>query len=441
MARFACVALAAWSWLICPVLAQEDPGDGDAVPAARAPEKSGSMAPQAPGLAPAEKDDIDAAYDYIRILTEAMIQIKKRYVTEKTYKEIIYGAMYGMLSGLDPHSSFMDSDEYAEIKDDTEGSFSGIGAHVGSKNGVLTIIAPIEDTPAFRAGLQSGDAVTEIDGVKTASLSLEDAIKRLRGPKGTQVTLTIQREGSDERKKVEIVRDEILVPSVKGARMLRDGIGYVRITQFTAQTVGSLQAALDGLMRTNLTALVLDLRSNPGGLLETAIEVSEKFLPESALIVSTQGRASDRIEAHAAGAVHLTGFPMAVLVNAGSASASEIVAGALQDHKRAFLVGDTSFGKGSVQSLIPIGSDRKIALRLTVAYYYTPSGRLIHEKGLEPDIPVYVSAEEWRKVQTRRAHVENPDLFTATDKKTYEDVEDRVLERAVDVLQAIRAFK
>jgi carboxyl-terminal processing protease len=408
-------------------------------PKARVPEQP---APPAE-LTQEEKDDLDAAYNYLQTLTEAMLQIKKRYVEEKTYKQIIYGALHGMLEGLDPHSAFMDQQQYTEMQDDTAGKFSGVGIHLGVKNGALIVIAPIEDSPGFRAGLQSGDFILEVNGEKTSQMTIEEAIKKMRGAKGTKVTLKIQSLGSDEPRKVEIVRDEIVVPNVKGTRILRNGIGYVRITQFEATTADSLQQALDELNRNHMTALVLDLRSNPGGLLVSAIDVAQKFLKEGDLIVATQGRkgTADRVENHAAGPVHYRGFPIAVLVNGGSASASEIVAGALQDHKRAFLVGDTTFGKGSVQSLIPLGTDRKTALRLTVAYYYTPSGRLIHEKGLDPDVPVYVSPEEWRKVQIRRAHLEEPKLFTETELKQYSDVEDQVLNRAADLLQAIRLLK
>jgi carboxyl-terminal processing protease len=422
--------------------ADEQNPPAEKMPALKEPEK---VEPKAPAVAvePAERDDIDAAYNCIQLLTESMLQVKKRYVDEKTYKQIVYGALHGMLAGLDPHSAFMEPEQYTEIQDDTAGKFSGIGLQLGVKNGFLMVIAPIEDTPGFRAGLQAGDYILEIDGQKTQQMTMEDAIKKMRGEKGSRVTLTIQPTDSEDRKRVEIVRDEIVVPNVKGARILRDGIGYIRLTVFAATTADSLQKGLDELMATNMTALVLDLRNNPGGLLASAIDVAQKFLKEDDLIVATQGRrgVADRVENRAMGNVHLTKIPIAILVNGGSASASEIVAGALQDHKRAVLVGSTTFGKGSVQSLIPLGTDHKTALRLTVAYYYTPSGRLIHEKGLDPDVPVDVPPQAWRRVQIHRAHLENPALFSDEEKKQYADADDEALERAMDILQAIRKFK
>lgn len=428
--------------VLTPALAAEKDASDEKLPALKESDKV-EPKPPAEEAKPAELDDIDAAYNYLQLLTESMIQVKKRYVDEKTYKEIVYGALHGMLAGLDPHSSFMEPEQYTEIQDDTAGKFGGVGLQLGVKNGLLMIIAPIEDTPGFRAGLQAGDYILEIDGQKTQQMTMEEAIKKMRGDKGTRVTLTIQPADSEDRKRVEIVRDEILVPNVKGIRMLRDGIGYIRLTVFAATTADSLQKGLDELIATNMTALVLDLRNNPGGLLTSAIEVAQKFLREDDLIVATQGRRgiADRIENRAMGNVHLTKIPIAILVNGGSASASEIVAGALQDHKRAVLVGSTTFGKGSVQSLIPLGTDRKTALRLTVAYYYTPSGRLIHEKGLDPDVPVDVPPQVWRRVQIHRAHLENPALFTDEEKKQYADAEDEALDRAMDILQAIRKFK
>jgi len=351
--------------------------------------------------------------------------------------------MHGMLQALDPHSAFLEEPEYKEMQDDTSGKFSGIGIHIGAKNGLLTVIAPIEDTPAFRAGLQSGDFIEEIDGTKTVGLALRDAIRKMRGEKGSKVVLTIRRQGEEGARKVEIIRDDISVPSVKGTRIIADGVGYIRVTQFAQPTAAKLQEAVTNLLATNMTALVLDLRSNPGGLLTSAIDVGSLFLEKGGLIVTTRGRAGvqDEVRSVAGGAVHGTGFPMVVLVNGGSASASEIVAGALQDHRRAVLIGDTTFGKASVQSLLPMESAPKCAIRLTVAHYYTPSGRQIHDKGIDPDIPVYVTPEEWRKVQIRRAHIENPEIFSAEEKKTVEDAVDRPLQRAVDLLRALRIFK
>jgi len=406
-------------------------------------------APQAAAVEEINKsgeNDRDAAYNEVELLTEAMLHIRKSYVEEKTYKQIVRGALQGMLQALDQHSSFLDSQAFKDIQDETSGTYSGIGIHIGLKDGVLTVIAPIEDTPAFRAGLQSGDRIIQINAEKTAGMELKDAVKRLKGKKGTEVTITILSPNEDKPREVKIVRDDIEVPSVKSANIERDGVGYVRITQFTTPTADALQEALDKLTAKGMNALVLDLRGNPGGLLTSAVDVAQKFLKRGQLIVTTKGREGvfDKIESRAWGDHHYTDFPMAILVNGGSASASEIVAGALHDQKRAVLVGDTTFGKGSVQTIIQLRtdkSDKQSALRLTTALYYTPSGKQIHDKGIEPDVPVPVGPEEWRKLVMKRAQMENPHQYNDEQKKPYNDVVDRQLERAIDLLQAIKIFK
>jgi carboxyl-terminal processing protease len=392
-------------------------------------------------LTPAEEHA--QAYDEVELLTEVMLLIKKDYVDEKTYKQIMNGALHGMLQALDPHSAFMEPDAYKDIQEETTGRFSGIGITIGVKDGILTVIAPIEDTPAFRAGLQSGDKILQINGEKTTSMEIKDAVKRLKGPKGTEVTVTILGISDEKPREVKMIRDDIELPVIKGTRIIKDGIGYIRITQFTDPTGQLLQEALDKLSTNGINALVLDLRGNPGGLLRSAIEVAQKFLERGQLIVTTKGREGvyDKVEARAAGDRHYTDFPIAVLVNGGSASASEIVAGALHDHKRAVLVGDTTFGKGSVQTILPLKSATNTAIRLTMALYYTPSGNQINDKGIEPDVPVPVTGEEWRKVQIKRAQIENPAEFTDEEKKQYADVVDRQLERAIDLLQALKIFK
>jgi carboxyl-terminal processing protease len=392
---------------------------------------------------PAKKSERDEAYEQMELLTEIMMHVRKLYVQDKSYKDITAGALHGMLQSLDPHSDFMEEEAFRNMQDDTIGKFSGIGIEIGQRDGLLTVIAPIEDTPAYRAGLQARDRILAIDGTKTMNMSMNDAVKKLRGEKGSKVTITIGRQGEDEPRDVDIVRDDIEVPSVKGVRILKDGIGYIRITQFAAPTAVSVQEALDKLTDQGMTSLILDMRQNPGGLLKSAIEIAEQFLKKDDLIVTTRGRpgVSEAIENRAAGTRHLTDLPMAILVNGGSASAAEIVAGALQDHKRAMLIGETTYGKGSVQSVIPLRPNGKAAIRLTTAHYYTPSGRLIHEKGIEPDVPVHILPQDWYKVQVRRAHVESPDLFTAEEKKPYLDVVDSQLQRAMDLLQAVKVFK
>ena len=421
-----------------PAVEQDDLGTGDA--AARA--KPSVPTNQTAYVDPAKVADDASAYPQIELLTEALLDVRKFYVDEKTYKEITLGAIHGMLQSLDPHSSFMEAEEYTEMQDDTSGKFSGIGVHIGVQDGMLTVISPIEDTPGFRAGLQAGDRILEIDGFKTADMTLREAVKHMRGDKGTKVTISVQGVEDPEPRTIEIVRDDIMVPSVKGAAILRDGIGYIRITQFAKPTAEALQVGLNKLQAEGMSALVLDLRNNPGGLLNSAVEVAEKFLKKGEVIVTTRGRpkVQDEIVAKAGGDVHLTKFPMVVLINNGSASASEIVAGALKDHRRAVLLGSRSFGKGSVQSVIPLMADESMAVRLTVAYYYTPSGALIHGIGIPPDIEVQLSPEAWRRVLIRRAAEENPEAFTAEQKREHADAVDVQLERALDLLQAIKIF-
>ena len=389
------------------------------------------------------KDEKKDAYDQIELLAEVMLHIRKHYVEEKSYQDIVYGALHGMLQGLDTHSGFLEPAAYSDMQDDTQGHFSGIGIHIGMRDGLLTVIAPIEDTPAFRAGLMSGDRIIEVDGDRTQGWTLREAVSRLRGPRGVVVAITIRREGEEDPIEVDIVRDDIEVPSVKGARMLTDRVGYVRVTQFSATTPDALQRALDELLAQNMDALILDLRNDPGGLLRSAVEVAEKFLEADKLIVTTRGREGvrDDFEARAGGRWRNVDFLMAVLVNPGSASASEIVAGALQDHKRAILVGDTTFGKASVQSVIRLRHDGEAAIRLTTAHYYTPNGREIHERGLDPDIRVYVPPSEWRRVLVRRAHLESPELFNEQDIAEYADADDAQLRRAVEVLEGILVFQ
>ena len=382
----------------------------------------------------------DSAYETISLFTKVVEQIRQHYVDQdKTkYKDLIYGALNGMLQSLDPHSQFMDPEMYSDMKDDTTGHFGGLGIVISIKDAVLTIVAPMEDTPGFKAGLMSGDKIIEIDGKSTEGLSLQEAVKKLRGDPGTKVTIKILRPKNRDIKDVELVRAVINVPSVKDARILEDGIGYVRIVQFNEPTANALQESLDKLSGEGMQALILDLRNNPGGLLTSAVEVSQKFLRRGDLIVFTLGRNEKQQQVfRAKGRYRFGDLPMVVLVNGGSASASEIVAGALQDHKRAMLIGEKTFGKGSVQSVLPL--DDGAAIRLTTAKYYTPSKRVIHEKGIEPDIVVPMNPDDWRKLLIKRSRPEN-----AEPEEGEEDVSgvvDIQLERAVDVLKGIMIFE
>ncbi len=327
-------------------------------------------------------------YESIELFTDVLSIVKKSYVEEVDTKKLIYGAINGMLASLDPHSSFMPPETYKEMKIDTKGTFGGLGIEISVKDGILTVISPIEDTPAFKAGIKSGDQILKIDDKYTKDLSLMDAVKRMRGQKGSKVTLTINREGFEKPKEFPLVRDIIQVKSVK-FKSLDDGFGYIRVAQFQEKTDEDLGKALQSLRKDNgsLKGLVLDLRNDPGGLLDQAVRVAEHFISEGELIVYTEGREKDsKMKFTSRKGAKEPNYPIVVLINSGSASASEIVAGALQDHKRAVVMGTQSFGKGSVQTIIPLSDNS--GLRLTTARYFTPSGRSIQAKGITPDIIV-----------------------------------------------------
>lgn len=328
-------------------------------------------------------------YESIELFTDVMAIIKKSYVEEVDTKKLVYGAINGMLSSLDPHSSFMPPDTYKEMKIDTKGAFGGLGIEISIKDGVLTVISPIEDTPAFKAGIKAGDMILKIDDKFSKDLNINDAVKRMRGPKGSKVILTIMREGFEKPKEFPIVRDIIQVKSVR-FHLMDGGYGYVRIAQFQEKTDDDLSKALKTMKeeyKGELKGLVLDMRNDPGGLLDQAVKVAEHFVPEGQMIVYTEGREKDsKMQFTAKKGGKEPNFPIVVLINGGSASASEIVAGALQDHKRAIIMGTQSFGKGSVQTIIPLSDDS--GLRLTTARYYTPKGRSIQAKGITPDITV-----------------------------------------------------
>jgi len=338
------------------------------------------------GTVASKGTDSGATYEQLKLFTEVLSIVQSQYVDDVGAKDLIYSAIKGTLRGLDPHSSFLDPESYREMHVETSGSFGGLGIAITLRDDLLTIVAPIEGTPAYRAGLQPGDRIIKIDGLATKDMQLSDAVKRMRGKPGTKVVIGIIREGWTEPKDVEIVREQIRVQSVR-SHEFPDGVGYVRLRQFQEQTGHDLEVALEGLQKQGMKALILDLRNNPGGLLTAAVEVTEKFVHDGQLVVYTEGRVRNqnmRFSAHARHA--LDGIPMVVLVNHGSASASEIVAGALQDYGRAVLVGTQTFGKGSVQTIIPLSDGS--GLRLTTAKYFTPKGRSIHGKGITPDIVV-----------------------------------------------------
>jgi len=325
-------------------------------------------------------------YEDLKAFTQAMELIKRNYVEVPDTKDLIQGAIRGMVSNLDPHSSYMNEKQFKEMSMDIRGEFTGVGIQIGIKNQQLTIIAPIEDTPGYRAGLAAGDKIMKINDEWTKDMTIEQAVDTMRGPKGTSVRLLIYREGWDKPKEFKIVRDVIKVVSVK-SRMLDNNIGYVKIIQFQGQTTDELEKALKNLESKGMKKLVIDLRNDPGGLLDASVDVSSKFMPKDKLVVYLQGRQpNDRKDFLTTGSDTSRTYPIVVLVNTGSASASEIVAGALQDSKRALIVGTQTFGKGSVQTVFPLESGG--GLRLTTAKYYTPSGRSIQNVGITPDVEV-----------------------------------------------------
>ena len=322
----------------------------------------------------------------IRALSEVFGKIKENYVEDVEDKTLLENAIRGMLTGLDPHSSYLDKDAFTDLRVGTRGEFGGLGIVVGMEDGYVKVVSPIDDTPAQRAGVKAGDMIIRLDDKSVKGMGLDDAVKVMRGKPGSDISLTISREGEDKPLQITITRAVIRVKSVK-SRTLDEGFGYVRISQFQERTGVDLKKAMNKLKKENkgkLKGLVLDLRNNPGGLLDAAISVSDVFLAKGG-IVSVEGRNETVQMAHSARSGDmLKGAPLVVLVNGGSASASEIVAGALQDHKRAIIMGTRSFGKGSVQTVVPLGNGT--ALKLTTARYYTPKKRSIQAEGIEPDI-------------------------------------------------------
>jgi len=356
------------------------------------------------------KADTEEPYADLDLLVEVLRQIEDNYVEPQDPRKLIYGAIKGMVQSLDPHSSFMTKEEHQELMLETKGSFTGIGIEITIRDHVLTVVSPIEDTPAYRVGLKAGDKIVKIDGKSTKDMTLMDAVKKIRGPKGTKVHLTIIRKGEKDPLEFSITRDVIPLRSVK-SHLLTPEIGYIRISTFQSKTAKDLKKALNQLEQgRKLKGLILDLRNNPGGLLSQAIEVSDIFL-NSGVIVTTKGRKHSQdivAKAHKNKKPRL--YPMVVLVNGGSASASEIVAGALQDNKRAVILGTRTFGKGSVQTIVPLSDGS--GLRLTTARYFTPSGRSIQLSGITPDIelPFIPSEKEEEKEKKKVKFIREEDL-------------------------------
>lgn len=350
------------------------------------PVLAGKEAPKAEEKSEATSDSTQLPFESIKTLSEVYGRIKQDYVEPVKDEKLLEDAIRGMLTGLDPHSAYLDKEQYDELKVGTTGQFGGLGIEVGMENGFVKVISPIDDTPAQKAGVKAGDLIIRLDDKPVKGMSLNDAVKIMRGEPGSPIVLTIVREGAEQPIKLKLVRDIIKVKSVK-SRMLEDGYGYVRLSSFQAKTGESMIEAIDELKKSGkLLGLVIDLRNNPGGVLNAAVSVSDAFLDDG-LIVYTDGRVEDaKMKFSASSGDILDGAPIVVLINAGSASASEIVAGALQDHKRAVIMGEKTFGKGSVQTILPTSNGA--AVKLTTARYYTPSGRSIQAEGISPDVQI-----------------------------------------------------
>ncbi|MDD1607492.1 MAG: S41 family peptidase [Methylococcaceae bacterium] len=370
-------------------------------------------------------------YEDLRTFTEIFGRIKKDYVEPVSDKKLLEDAVKGMLSGLDPHSAYLDAEEYQELKEGTSGQFGGLGIEVTMENGFIKVVSPIDDTPAQKAGIKAGDLIIKLDDKPVKGMTLTEAVKHMRGEPGSKINLLVVREGADAPLKITITRDIIKVKSVKN-RMLEKNYAYVRISSFQSGTGDALKEALASLKKENggtLKGLVLDLRNNPGGVLNAAVEVSDAFM-KSGLIVYTEGRiANSQMRFSAAPDDFIDGAPIVVLINAGSASASEIVAGALQDSKRAIIMGEKSFGKGSVQTILPTNTGS--AVKLTTARYFTPSGRSIQAKGIEPDVALAnVKLESLDKDKTDFKPVKEADLSHHLEKiKGADDEKKEVIDK------------
>ncbi|MFQ5881787.1 MAG: S41 family peptidase [Candidatus Methylomirabilales bacterium] len=386
----------------------------------------------------------DAPYDKLKVFTEVLTLVRNNYVESTESQKLIYGAIRGMLETLDPHSSFMPPEVYKEMQIETQGSFGGLGIEITVRERHLTVVAPIDGTPADRAGIQAGDRIIRIEGQPTKDMTLIEAVRKLRGPKGTQVTVTILRE-EQEPFDLTITREIIEVHSVR-ASDLGEGIGYIRVASFQERTSRDIDEALKELREKEIRALILDLRNNPGGLLSQAVQVADIFLEKGRLIVYTEGRAENQnlrlVDEHE----NAQTFPMVVLVNGGSASGSEIVAGALQDHERAVLVGTQTFGKGTVQTVIPLNDGS--GLRLTTARYFTPEGRAIDGTGITPDIvvkpPKPATTPKARRPTDRRGKTigeQEGDTSRPLGRRPPDPKTDVQLGRAMEVLKAILIFE
>ncbi len=391
-----------------------------------------------------EEGKTDSGYSSIAVFARALQLIRQDYVDEQkiSYEALTHAAVRGMLNTLDPHSQFMEPTDFKGMQDDTNSRFGGLGVVVSQRDGALIIVTPMEDTPGFRAGLLPNDQIIKIEGAPTEKLDLNESIKLLRGEIGQKVTLTILRPSTKEIKDFTLMRESIKVATVKDAKILPPElagdfkVGYVRITQFNVPTADDLAKKLDELEKQGMQALILDLRYNPGGLLNSAVDVAGLFLPPKTLVASTEGRvpSQNRTYQTADSGRRRPRYPMAVLTNTGSASGSEIVAGALKDLRRAITVGETTFGKGSVQSVIQLQDGS--AMRLTTAKYYTPSKQVIHEHGVTPTIRATLTPEQERMLMIQGRE----DAITESERRDLANFRDTQLERAVDALKGVMIY-
>lgn len=381
---------------------------------------------------------VDHTFEQMKILLDVYQQVVQNYVDEVDPQNLIYGAAAGMVGTLDPFSQFMVPEAREEMQTVTEGQFGGLGIRIMMKDSWLTVITPLPDTPAYRAGVLPEDKIIMIDDVSTQGMTLQDAVKKLRGAPKTQVKVTLAREGNKEPIPVTLTRENIVITSIR-ARMLKDGVAHIRLTEFIEPTVRDLEAALKSMEKQGMKSLILDLRNDPGGLLTSAVDVCKEFIGDQKLIVFTEGRSQPRQEFRAGVTAPYKKLPIVVLINRGSASGSEIVAGAMQDLGRGILVGSESFGKGSVQSVISLEDGS--GLRLTTAKYYTPSGRSIHRNaktgkgGIQPDIEVTVDRDTEVKLQAQSEEIyaKGQEGHSAVPEK--ERVKDLALERAMEILK------
>ncbi len=416
---------------------------------------SGALWARPPEVPPEERDEL---YQRLKILAEAMDVVQRNYVEPVSPKDLVYGAVEGIVARLDPHSSFLTPEMFQEMQVETEGTFGGLGIEITVRDGRLTVVSPIEDTPAARAGIRAGDVIVKIEDEPTQDMDLMEAVRRMRGPKGTRITIYILRKGWDKPKAFTLTRDVIRIKSVRARRV--GDVGIIRLAQFQQATHREVADALERFREEGgLAGLVLDLRNNPGGLLDQAVKVADLFLRKGT-VVSTKGRDPEQEVVYTARDDGTEpDLPLVVLVNGGTASASEIVAGALQDHHRALILGERTFGKGSVQTILPLSDGS--GLRITTALYYTPSGRTIQARGIEPDVRVAAGPGDPEQPPSERAHAQvreedlkghfephegeaaEPAAEPEEEKPAGDEVDltrDRQLQRAVQILHALKVF-